>query len=178
MTTPRIAPGRTIRELGPVNWVICRAVAKLGGVREGHLFLTLGRHRSLFRGWLFYSSKLMPGGKISRKETEMIILRVAHLRDCGYELDHHTRLGKRAGVDAALRDKVFAGPTAAGLDARQRTFLTAADELVASKTISDTTWTELAAEFDDRQMIEFVLLVTQYDGLASTIGTLGIERDL
>ncbi|KIQ16812.1 4-carboxymuconolactone decarboxylase [Rhodococcus sp. Leaf7] len=177
MTSPRIAPGRTIRELGPVNWVVCRIVAKLGGVEEGHLFTTMGRTGGLFRGWLFYSSKLMPGGRISRKDTETIILRVAHLRECGYELDHHIRLGKRAGVDDELRERIFAGPDAAGLDARQRVFLAAADEMVSTKTISDDSWAALARVFDDKQLVEFVLLVTQYDGLASTIGTLRIERD-
>ena len=33
---------------------------------------------------LHFSGKLMPGAKLSRHETEPVILRVAHLRGCQY----------------------------------------------------------------------------------------------
>ncbi|MGN6108525.1 MAG: carboxymuconolactone decarboxylase family protein, partial [Kofleriaceae bacterium] len=95
---PRIAPGR-IRELGAVNWLICRALSRLAGVREAQLFTTLGRHRSLFRAWLAFAGHLMPGGALSRRDSELAILRVAHLRGCAYELAHHRRLGRRVGLD-------------------------------------------------------------------------------
>lgn len=119
----------------------------------------------------------MPGGQISRYETELIILRVAHLRQCGYEMDHHVRLGRRAGVTPALLDQVLEGPAAEGWDARRRAILTAVDQLVATDNLDDATWSALSTHFDDRRMIEFCFLVTQYDALATTIGTLRIERD-
>lgn len=96
---PRIPPGR-FKDLGPINWGIWRVLSKAAGAPDAHLFSTLGRTGGLFRGWLHYSGSLMPGGKISRHDTELIILRVAHLRDCGYEMDHHIRLGRKAGIDA------------------------------------------------------------------------------
>ncbi|OZC71260.1 4-carboxymuconolactone decarboxylase, partial [Rhodococcus sp. 06-462-5] len=60
---------------------------------------------------------------------------------------------------------------------RYRTILTAVDELIATKILSDATWNQLATQFDERRLIEFVLLVTQYDGLATTLATLRVERD-
>lgn len=176
MTTPRIPTG-SFRQLGPVNWVLCRILSKAAGAPDAHLFSTLGRTRGLFRGWLFYSGKLMPGGRISRKETEVIINRVAHLRDCDYEKDHHKRIGRRFGVDEQLLARVQEGPDALGLSERHRTILVATDELLDTKNLSDATWTALRHEFDERQMIEFVLLVNQYDGLATTIETLRVQRD-
>lgn len=119
----------------------------------------------------------MPGGKISRLETELVINRVAHLRDCGYEMDHHSRIGRRFGVTKELLAQVKEGPDALGLSERHRTILTATDELLGTKNLSDATWSALAGEFDERQLIEFLLLVGQYDGLATTIETLRIERD-
>ena len=68
------------------------------GTSPPNLFLTLGRHRKLFRGWLRFAGRLMPGGKLPRRETELVILRVAHLRSCQYEFDHHVHLGRRAGL--------------------------------------------------------------------------------
>lgn len=48
---------------------------------------------------------------------------------------------------------------------------------MATKNLSDETWASLAQFYDDRRLIEFCLLVTQYDALATTIGVLRIERD-
>ncbi|WP_072811311.1 carboxymuconolactone decarboxylase family protein [Rhodococcus zopfii] len=174
--TPRITPGR-FGQLGPVNWIAWRVLSLAAGTSDAHLFSTLGRAGGLFRGWLHYSGKLMPGGRLPRHESELVILRVAHLRGCDYEMDHHVRLGRRAGVTAEILQRVIEGPGADGWSARHRALLTAVDELVTTKDLGDDTWAALADHLDDRRMIEFCLLVTQYDGLATTIGTLRIERD-
>ena len=57
---------------------------------------------------------MMPFGKLSRKDTEMIIIRVAHLRSCDYEMDHHRKLGKRAGLDNAAIGRIIEGPDVDG----------------------------------------------------------------
>lgn len=177
MITPRIQSGTRRAELGLVNLGLTKIAAKVAKVPAANLFNTLGLTGTLFQAWLLYSGRLMPGGKINRHDTETIILRVAHRRDCGYELDHHIRIGARAGVKADLRERIFEGPAAEGLSGRQRTILSSVDELLDTKNLADASWAALAAHFDDRRLIEFCLLVTQYDGLATVIDTLRIERD-
>lgn len=174
--TPRIEPGQ-LRELGPVNWAVARAASKAVGVPDMHLFSTLGRAGGLFRGWMYYSGRLMPFGRLPRHDTELVILRAAHVRNCGYEFDHHTRMGRRAGVTPEVLDRIRTGPSAAGWSDKHSALLTAVDQLVETHDIDDATWAELAKHYDERRLIELVLLVTQYDGLATTIGTLRIERD-
>lgn len=175
MSTSRVAPGR-LRELGPVNWVVVKAMSAASGTENAHIFATLGRSKGLFRGWLHFSSRMMPFGELSRRESEMIIIRVAHLRSCAYELDHHVRLGGRAGLDAAGIDRILHGPEA-GWGDREAVLLRATDELVRDHDISDDTWAALRRHLSERKAIAFVLLVGQYDMLATTIGTLRIERD-
>ncbi len=175
MTTPRIAPGG-FRELGPFNWIFARGASLATGVEDAHVFSTLGRAKGLFRGWLHYSSRMMPFGKLSRRDTEMLIIRTAHLRNCEYELDHHRKLGARAGITPDLLENILAGPDA-GWGDRERTLLLATDELVESRDVTDTTWSALQRHLTDEQQIAFVLLVTQYDSLATTLGTLRVERD-
>jgi alkylhydroperoxidase family enzyme len=106
-----------------------------------------------------------------------VILRVSQIRGSDYEFDHHTRLGRRAGVDDELRARIVEGPGAQGLTPRERTMLTAVDELVAIRDLSDETWTALSELLNPRRLIEFTLLVTQYDGLATTIRAFRIQRD-
>ncbi|QBJ95797.1 carboxymuconolactone decarboxylase family protein [Rhodococcus sp. ABRD24] len=176
--TPRIQPGR-FKDLGPVNWATWRVLSLGSRTRDAKLFSTLGRTGGLFRGWLHYSGVLMllPGTKLSRFEIELVILRVAHLRDCEYEMDHHIRLGRRAGVTPQILERVLAGPSDPDWSPRHRAMLTAVDQLVTSKNVDDPEWSALAAHLDDRRLVEFCLLVTQYDGLATTIDTLRVQPD-
>lgn len=176
MTTPRITPGG-LRELGPFNWVFAKAAARVIGVQDAHVFSTLGRTRGLFRGWLHYSARLMPFGTLSRKDSEMIIIRVAHLRGSAYELDHHRRIGKRAGLTDDEITRILDGPDA-GWGDRERALLRAVDELVADSDIDDVSWTALRRHLDERAAISFVLLVGQYDSLATTLHTLRVQRDV
>lgn len=172
----RIQPGR-FRELGPVNWVVWRVLSRAAGTDDAQLFSTLGRTKGLFRGWLHFSGKLMPGGRLPRHESELVILRVAHLRECEYETDHHIRLGRRAGVTPEIFDRVRTGPADPAWSDKHRALLKAVDQLIATRDIDDATWAELAAHYDERRLIEIVLLVNQYEGLASTITTLRVRRD-
>ncbi|MBH0778230.1 carboxymuconolactone decarboxylase family protein [Nocardia bovistercoris] len=173
---PRIAPGR-LRELGPLNWAAWQVLSRAAGTPDAHLFSTLGRTGGLFRGWLHYSGKLMPGGRLPRHESELVILRVAHLRDCAYETDHHIRLGKRAGITPEILDRIHTGPEAPGWSPKHRALLTAVDRVVETRDLDDATWNELAEHYDERALIEIVLLTNQYEGLAATITALRIQRD-
>ncbi|MFB8005306.1 carboxymuconolactone decarboxylase family protein [Nocardia sp. NPDC056000] len=175
-TQPRIAPGR-LRELGPINWVVWQALSRAAGTEDAHLFSTLGRTGGLFRGWLHFSGKLMPGGRLRRYESELVIIRVAHLRECDYEMDHHIRLGKRAGVTPEKLDWIRTGPTAPGWNDKERALLAAVDQLVTTRDLDDAAWQTLATHYDERRLIEIVLLINQYEGLASTITALRIQTD-
>lgn len=176
MKTPRIAPGG-LKELGLVNWALCRLISRAAGTRDAHLFSTLGRQRGLFRAWLRFAARLMPGGTLSRHETELVILRVAYLRGCSYEIDHHLRIGRRVGVDLELAAQVFTGPAAAGWSDRHRALLAAVDDLVARKDIGDAEWAALSSHYTEPQRIELCVLVGHYELLATTITALRIDRD-
>lgn len=174
--SPRIPPGDK-DDVGALNWIISSVAGRLGGTTTPNLFLTLGRHRRLFRGWLRFAGRMMPGGRLARRETELAILRVAHLRDCTYEFDHHVHLGRRAGVAPADVERLIAGPDATGWSPRERAILHAVDALHHQRDLDATTWTELRAHLDDRQAIELVMLVGHYEMLATTIAALRIQPD-
>lgn len=177
MSGPRVEPGRA-SDLGLVNWVLCKIISRAAGVRDAHLFSVLGRQRRLFRAWLRFSAHLMPRGSFSRYETELVILRVAHLRGCQYELDHHVRLGRRVGIGPSVLERVFEGPHASGWSDRDRTLLAAVDALVDTKHIDDEKWEALRSHYGPPQLVELCMLVGQYEMLATTISTLQIQRDI
>ncbi len=173
---PRIGPGGR-DDVGLPIWLFAQVAGRVTGTRPPHLFLTLGRQRRLFWGWLRFAGRLMPGGKLPRRESELVILRVAHLRACAYEFEHHVRLGRRAGVTADDLRRVVEGPGAAGWSERERAILTAVDELHGDQDISDATWDALRAHLDEPRLIELCQLVGHYEMLATTLLTLRVQPD-
>jgi AhpD family alkylhydroperoxidase len=173
---PRIPPGDR-RQIGPVNAVIVWVLGRATGGRPPHVFTTLARHRGLFRRWLWFAGALMPGGKLPRRDSELVILRVAHNTDCAYEWGHHERLGRRAGLSAEEVERVRLGPDAPGWTPRRQQLLRACDEMHADGAIGDECWSQLAADLDDRLLIELCMLIGHYEMLAMTLNTLRVQPE-
>lgn len=174
--TARITPGGW-REVGPLVAGFARIAGRVTGTEPPAIFLTLGRNRRLFWGWLHFAGGLMPGGRLPRRETELVILRVATLTGSAYEFAHHARLGARAGVTPTDLERVVAGPDAGGWTARERLLLTVTDELHHQRDLSDATWSRLRGELDERTCLEVLLLVGHYEMLATTLTTLRLQPD-
>jgi len=175
-TDPRITPGRR-RDVGLPTWLLARLAGRVTHTEPPAIFLVLGRHRRLFRGWLHFAGRLMPGGRLPRRETELVVLRVAHLAGSAYEWAHHARLARRAGLGDAEVVRVAEGPDAPGWSGRDRLLLEVADELRATRDLSDGTWTRLRRELDEETCIEVLMLVGHYEMLATTLSVLRIAPD-
>jgi AhpD family alkylhydroperoxidase len=119
----------------------------------------------------------MPGGTLPRRETELVILRVAHLRDSDYELAQHRRLAKRARIDEATIERVLGDLGEDDWTPREHAILTTVDELHRTGDLGDDTWSTLRAHLDEREAIELVLLAGHYEMLATAIRALRIPVD-
>ena len=169
-------PGASLRELGLINWVFNWIAAQVIRAPRMHLFTALGQNKRLFRFWYLYGAVLY-WGTLQRPDTELVILRVAHLRGCEYELQQHRRIGERYGVTADLQAKIFSWPDSDGLSPRRQALLNATDEFVTERTIGRATWDTLSAHLSRRQLIEFCMLAAQYDSLATVISVLEVPLD-
>lgn len=139
---------------------------------------TLARHRGLFRAWLRFAARLMPGGVLPRAETELLILRVAHNCGSAYEWRHHERLGRQAGLTREEIERVREGPMAEGWSGRRRALLEAADELHVDRNLSDAAWAQLREHgLGDVELIELCMLVGHYEMLAMTLNALRVQPD-
>lgn len=172
----RIAPGE-LRDVGPFVAAFARLAGRVSGTEPPAIFLTLGRHRRLFWGWLHFAGRLMPGGRLPRRDTELVILRVAVLAGSDYEFGQHARLARRAGLSAADVERVRRGPDGPGWSDRQALLLRVTDELHHTRDLSDDTWATLRAELDERLCIELLMLVGHYEMLATTLTALRVQPD-
>ncbi|HET8639485.1 MAG TPA: carboxymuconolactone decarboxylase family protein [Solirubrobacterales bacterium] len=173
---PRIAPG-TQRQVGALNAAILRAIGLGVGGRAPNVFTTLARHRGLFRRWLLFAGALMPGGKLPRRDSELVILRVAHNTGSEYEWGQHERLGRAAGLSEVEIARVREGAEAPGWSERQALILAAVDELHGADRIGAETWSGLARHLEPVKLIELCMLAGHYTMLAGTLNSLQVQSD-
>lgn len=176
MSLARIAPG-TRQQLGWINALIARTAGRVTRTEAPKLFTTLGRRRWLFRGWLLYSATMMPFGRLTRQETELVILRIANERDCAYERAHHERIARAVGVSEADIGSVRTAEVRTRDNPRLSALLAAATQFARQRHIDDTTWLNLQWHVADNDIIELVMLCAHYDSLATVVLTLGIQPD-
>lgn len=169
----RLGEGRP----GVVVRAFAAAAGRVTGTEPPAVFLTLGRNRRLFWGWLHFAGTMMPGGRLARRHTELVILRVASLTGNAYELTQHLRLGRRAGLTDAELAGVQDLSTLEGWRGRERILLLATDELHRDRDLSDETWAAVRSELDERTALEFVMVVGHYEMLATTLTVLRVEPD-
>jgi alkylhydroperoxidase family enzyme len=144
------------------------------------IFTTLARNRRLFVPWLWFGAAFMAGGSLRKVDTELVILRTAWNTGSWYEWAQHVGLARRARLAAGLVERIPAGPDgpqANRFSARQRLLMTAADELHERRVITDETWSALAAELTEPQLVELCMLVGHYEMVAMTLNSLGVEPE-
>ncbi len=138
---------------------------------------TLAHHPELARAYHTLNGHLLFASTIEPRERELLILRVAAVRRAVYEWRQHVVIAGDVGLSSDDVVRIAAGPEAPGWSALDAAMLRAVDELIADASITDDTWASLAAEFDERQLMDLVFTVGAYDLLAMAFRSFQIEPD-
>lgn len=157
--------------------LLMRTIERVGKLDAANLWRLLLRNPRLLRGFLSFAPVLMPFGELPRRDTELVILRVAWNCRSQYEWGQHVDIGLRVGLapDDILR--VTQGPAATGWEAREQALLQAVDELHQDCLVSDATWHRLAGHLDERRLLELLMLAGFYRGLAGVLNSAGLPLD-
>jgi alkylhydroperoxidase family enzyme len=139
------------------------------GVLAHHPELTAA-YNQLIRHALYFTT-------ITPRQRELLVLRVAHLREAAYEWAQHVYQAGVVGLSAAEIARVRVGPDAPGWLPLERALLSAADELVADARIDERTYGELSAELDTQQLMDVVFTVGAYEVFAMAMRTFDVELD-
>ncbi|MFD0364646.1 carboxymuconolactone decarboxylase family protein [Nocardia sp. GCM10030253] len=159
-----------------------RASARAGKPKPGrqsgaNLLGTLARYPALAKPFLVFNRHLLQGNSLSVAHRELLILRVAHLRGSDYEWAQHVLLAADAGHRPSDIARVAAGPEAPGWQPIERILVRAADELLSDGTVTEPTWDALAAEFDERQLMDIVFTVGTYALVAMALRAFEVEPE-
>jgi 4-carboxymuconolactone decarboxylase len=134
---------------------------------------TIVRHPAIFRAHMEMGSAIFRG-LIPPRERELAVLRTGWLCRAPYEWGEHVDIGKRYGLTVEEVERVPAGSAAQGWGEHDAAILRGVEELIADHCLSDETWNTLAKRWDERQLIEFPMMVGQYVATAMLQNTLRI----
>jgi alkylhydroperoxidase family enzyme len=138
---------------------------------------TLARHPALahafhtFNGYILFASTLSP------RQRELLVLRLAAIRQSAYEWEQHAVLAGDVGLDVDDIARIAEGPDAPGWSPLEAAMLRAVDELVRDGMVGEPTWQVLAGAFDQQQLMDLVFTVGAYETLAMAFGSFGVELD-
>ncbi len=170
-------PPLSVKSASLFQRFVIKFVNKIGRLEASNLFLMLIRDFSLFSRWLPFAGRLMPNGKIDRKDTELIILRVGWLCRSRYEWGQHVDIGMRAGLSAEEIARVPLGAKAEGWSERHRLLMSACDEFHHDRMIGEQTWQGLEMHYSTRHLLEVVMLIGHYEMLAGVLNSTGLPLD-
>jgi 4-carboxymuconolactone decarboxylase len=138
---------------------------------------TMLHHPALAGPWLAYNNVLLWSPALEHRLRELMVLRVAWRTRSTYEWVQHVKLGERYDVTGDDVVAVTVGPDADRWTPLERDLLAATDQLLDDHCIADDTWARLAAQLDERQLVEVVFVVGTYSCLAMVFNSFGLELD-
>jgi AhpD family alkylhydroperoxidase len=138
---------------------------------------TFAHHPALARAYFTFNGHALLATTLSERRREMILLRVAAVRDCRYMQAQHALIGPDAGLSETELARIALGPDAPGWDPLDAAILRAVDELVADATISEATWAELATTLDTQQLMDLIASVGAFETTAFLMRALAFDLD-
>ena len=125
--------------------------------------------------WLAYNQVLLRDPALGHRARELMVLRVAWRTHAPYEWVQHVELAPRFGVERADIEAIARGVPAESWTPLERDLVAAVDQLIDDYRIDDDTWTRLAAQLDERQLVEISFVVGTYTCLAMLFNSVGLQ---
>lgn len=145
--------------------------------RSYQFLRVLSIDRRLFRPFISFNARLMPRGRLDRRDTEALILRTAWLCGSRYEWTQHRAIGRRVGLTAGQIEAIATDPESHALEERTRRLLAIVPELLDDHAVAESTYEALAGTFAPAEILEAVMLVGSYAMLAGALSTFGVPLE-
>jgi 4-carboxymuconolactone decarboxylase len=145
---------------------------------ELNLFRLLANAPTVFIGWAQMVDEMFDSPTFTARMRALIILRVAHLQDCSYELSQHTGLARSAGLTDAQINAILGGDLdAAGFSRTERAVLDLVTELCTTHRLRDDTFIAAHTALGDEAVTELLMIISCYYGLALVLNAVDLDID-
>ena len=131
---------------------------------------------SAFAPWLDYSNTLLRRLELDPLLRELAILQVAHLSSSEYEWTQHVPIAESFGASAEQVAAIASqDPQPAGLSPAGVAVLAFTREVLLDGAASEAALRAMVDRLGERQVVELLLVISNYMGLARLIATVGLE---
>ena len=141
------------------------------------VWATCAQSPELCEAWLTFTDYILRDSTLPLRDRELLILRIGWLNGGAYEWSAHLGVARRARLTEEELRRIVDGPDAPGWNEWDAALLRAADELHNEALVSDETWATLSEQYDQRQMMETVFTVGQYNLVAMWLNSLGVQLE-
>lgn len=173
---PRVSPLPPATRSRSTRMALAYIRKRAGTTEDFNVFTTFARMRSYMPVHAWLVGRLLEGNNLTSREKEQVIVRVAWRMGCAYEYAHHHHMAQDRGVTLDELHRLTEDAIQ-GFDARMTAMLTLADELIATRLVSDQTWTTARDYLDEGQILELCFVVSHYVMVAMTINATGIQPE-
>lgn len=138
---------------------------------------TFAHHPALARAFFTFNGHVLMATTLSERQRELLVLRVATLRQSSYEWAQHVYMGRDAGLTDEEIGRIAWGPNAPYWTPVEAALLRAADELIGDGAISKPTWAALASELCSQQLLDVIFTVGAYETIAWMMRSFDLDFD-
>ena len=124
------------------------------------------RHAELYKAHMEVAQKYLSDCEMDIRDRELAILRIAWLSQAPFEWGSHVKIAKRNGITSEEIERVMEGSWAPGWRKQDRAILRAVEELHFDSMVTDDTWSDLQQFYNDKKLIELLILAGQYKTVA------------
>jgi alkylhydroperoxidase family enzyme len=150
------------------------ALQKLPGL---HVFQMLAHAETAFKPWLRFGGVVLTDLALDPLLRELTILQVGRLA-ARYEWDQHVPIAQQCGATTEQIEALDRGElTHPCFTPAQQAVLAFVADMVRDGEVPDDRYAALAAELDDRRVVEVALTAGHYLGLARIMTALRIDSD-
>ena len=137
----------------------------------------LARYPELALAYNTFSGQIMYGSSLTARHRELLVLRVAAVRDAEYEWRQHVASAGDNGVDPDEVARVAAGPDAPEWSDLERALLASRRRAPRRRARRRRDVVDAGSDLDERQLMDVVFTVGAYDILAMALRSFAVPLD-
>lgn len=137
---------------------------------------TFAHHPVLANAFSPLNVHLLSTNTLPVKERQIAIMRTAWITKATYMWSSHLNTSLRCELSDEMYGPIQRGAEDPYFTDFERVVMRATDELVVDRRVGDDTWEALRAEWDERQMLDFLFTVGCYVMVAGVMRSTGAER--
>jgi AhpD family alkylhydroperoxidase len=138
---------------------------------------TFAHHTVLAHAFFTFNGHIIRATTLTERQRELIVLRVASLRECRYEWSQHLLIAGDTGLTDEEISRIAADPASGLWSPLEAAMLRAVAELIEDGVIDAATWAALLTELDVQQVLDLIFTVGAYETLAWMMRSFELELD-